>query len=540
MNPFLEQTLAFLKRLSIGQRIALASVGIGALVILSLIGMWTSRPDYALLFGGLEPDTAGEIIQLLQSDQVNYELRETNSGTSVFVPRDQRDELRLRFASQGVISNGPESYDDLFGEGATFGRSSSEMELAKQRALQGELARTIASIRQVESARVHLVIPDRSPFAQTQAEATASVFLQLTGSGALSPNQIDGITSLVAAGVEGLDPSNVTVVDTRGNLLSNPHAGNEAVALSMSQMQLQQELEQSLLIKAQSMLDDVYGPNNAIVRLNATLNFSTQRVVDNMVDPESQTVISQERLDLQTDEQTENAVVTNNTVSTRNTTTETPAGEIKFLTVTVMLNQRSRIVIDDDGVETVEYIAYTQDQIRMAEDAVRNAVGFNEDRGDTFSISQMPFDTSISDEMQREVSLQRQNEQIEQYVRMGLMVLALLLAMWLIRSASRRATELALPTDIEVEAEPEEDPLQLEEPLELEDDPLLLEAPEEEDFEFDLDIYTSKLSLEARRRMAARSKLFEYIKEQVAEHPHSAVDLIRSWLAEDLANGKLN
>ena len=272
MNGFTQNIAEFLKGLTLGQKGALAAVVIGAVALLSAVAYWANKPDYALLFGSLGPEDANRVVETLQSERVKYQIRD--AGSSIYVPRQDVYELRLRFAGQGVVSDGPVGYE-LF-DGGTVGMTDFMQKLNLKRALEGELARTISSVRQVDIARVHLVIPERSPFRETQAAPTASVVLQLSGSARLSGEQIEGITALVSGAVEGLDPAQVTVLDTRGNMLSNPARAEGDTAETSNQLKQQRAIEQHLTEKGQSMLDQILGPGNSLVRVAASLDFSRE------------------------------------------------------------------------------------------------------------------------------------------------------------------------------------------------------------------------------------------------------------------------
>ena len=187
MNGFLDNLRTFLKDLTLGQKASLLGVIAGAIALMVVVGIWVNRPDYALLFGNLSSTDAGKIVESLQNDRIKYQLRD--SGTAVYVPRQEVFELRLRFAGEGIVSDGPVGYE-LFDSG-TLGMTDFMQKLNLKRALEGELALTISSIRQVDIARVHLVIPERSPFRETQSQASASVVLKLMGNSRLSQDQID-------------------------------------------------------------------------------------------------------------------------------------------------------------------------------------------------------------------------------------------------------------------------------------------------------------------------------------------------------------
>lgn len=536
MNGFIEQFSEFLRRLPPRQKLALGAVLLGSITILAGVGYWASRPDYALLFSNLKPSEASHAIEMLTDQGVKYELKE--NGTAIYVPRERVYELRLTMMGEDVISDGPLG-DKLFDTGA-LGMTNFMQKVNLRRALEGELARTIASLKQVSMARVHLVLPEKRAFSESQSPATASVVLQLSGSSALTESQILGITSLVAGAVEGMTPSDVTLLDTRGNLLSNPNRNDTDVMLTSTQLQMQRDVEAHLAENGQSMLDRVLGQGNAIVRVAATLDFTRSLVESKNIDPESATVISEERLDETSDVDNAKSSVKNYELSETRARTEKSVGELSYLTVSVILNQKMTKPTEDDPEAQPQPRPYTAQELSEIEALVKNAVGFKEERGDQFAIYQTVFDNSISEQIAEDFREQRFHEQMQLYVRYGLMAIAVLLALWLMRSAARRTTEI-VQREPQALAEADADYAALEEDLGFgalhggaDYEGHQLPPHDEEEFILVEDIYTSKLSPEAKARIKAKHKLFEEIKEQIAQHPEDTAELLISWMAEDL------
>ena len=529
MNSFFQNLRLFLARLSTGQRIALITVVVGGVVILSGIASWAGRPDYALLFGRLDPTDASQIVESLRTQGTKFELRE--NGTAIFVPRDDVYELRLQMAGEGLVSEGPTGYE-LFDRG-TLGMTDFMQKLNMKRALEGELSRTISSVKQVDMARVHLVVPERSPFREMQTSPSASVVIQLAGNNRLDAEQIQGITALVSGAVEGLAPGDVTVLDTRGNLLSNPNNNDPQALAGSSQLRMQQTVEAHLVEKGQSMLDRVLGSGNAIVRVAATLDFDRTVSEREFIDPESATVISEEELEETNVGGTGSATsaIRNYDLNRTRERLEEGVGEIEFLTVSVILNQRLRPV--EDG-EAVEPNAYTADEIAEIEALVRNAVGFNADRGDRIAVTQTQFDDSLDMHLAQQIDEQRTTERTSLYLRYGLMLLALAVAAWLMRSASKNVKFDSLPAPMQL-GQHQTPRSSLAGPDvagyvgggdEYEaDDPVLVD-----------DVYTSKLSADARRRLKAKHLMYEEIKNQVTTQPEDTAELIKSWLVTDVKN----
>jgi len=526
MQSFFANAQAFLGRLSLGQQVGLGVVAVGTLGLLIGTTYWSSQPDYALLFGDLNPEAADRIVSTLREEGTSYELR--SNGRAVYVPRASVHELRLRFSSEGVAQNGQTGYE-LFDEG-TLGMTDFMQKLNSKRALEGELAQTISSIGQVESARVHLVKPERDPFREEETKASASVVLGL-GSRTMSQPQVRGIAELVAGAVQELGPAQVTVLDADGNMLSEPKAGNENIQLTSTQLDMQRSVEEQLTEEGQSMLEKVVGPNNAVVRVSAELDFDRKITERDLVDPESATVVSEERMREEGGEgDNSNSVVRNFEVSRTQERSEESVGDVSRLTVSVVVDQKQT----GEGEDEPTYEPRTEEEMNKIESLVRNAVGFDPERGDQITIRQTRLETDASPVPQG-VQETQQPDRTRLYLRYGLILLVLGLGFWIIRSLAQRLTESVAdrPTQLQ--------PTQPQQSATEDESPQLDEGrspePGTEDIDKEAlledDVYTSKLSDEAKARIEARSEMFEEIQDQVEEHPEQTAEMIRSWLVED-------
>lgn len=539
MNAYLDQLRAFFGRLEPRQRATLAAVVVGGVALLGAVGYWASRPDYALLFGGLEAQSAAAVVEQLKGEGVRYDLRD--AGTAVYVPRDEVHELRLRLAADGLVSDGLAGYE-LFDAG-TLGMTDFMQKVSYKRALEGELARTVMNVQGIQGARVHLVLPERTPFRDKQTAASASVVLHLQG-GRPGQEQVSAITALVAGAVEGLSPSNVTVVDDQGSLLSNPADASVEGALSSGQLRHQKAVEEHLAEQGQSMLDRVLGPGRAIVRVAANIDFSRTVTDVQRIDPESATVLSEERMDEQSQAGGAASTVRNYEMTREREQREQGAGEVRFLTVSVILDHRPLPPPPGGAAEgaedaAAEPVPYTPAQLAEVEDLVRNAVGFSEGRGDRITVHQTRFDTSGDDAFAAEWEAQRSDERLRLFLRYGLMALALAVGAWLLRAATARVATLA-----EEQAAPPE-PVVIEVPAggdgQASGDGQAFGEPTLDEVEakaFDAvlsDMYTSRLSPEARAKLNARRQFYAETQKRVAEHPDEAAVLIGTWLAEDRA-----
>ncbi|MBI5878735.1 MAG: flagellar M-ring protein FliF [Chloroflexi bacterium] len=275
MNPRLLQIQQeFLKRWETMERAQrLLAIAIVVLAIAALVGVsiWSGMPDYAVAYSGLSETDAAAIVKKLKETNVPYQL--ADGGATIKVPSAQVYEVRLSTASAGLPQGGVVGFE-LFNN-PSLAMTDFTQQLNYQRALEGELARTIGAIAAVDSARVHIVIPQPTLYAQEKKTPTASVVLKLKPGLRLNAGQVQAITNLIAGSVEGLRPEAITLVDTQGNMLSSGLAGGSDGDLKVTQTQLaaQRDYEQQAASAVEAMLARVLGPNKAVVRVSATMGW---------------------------------------------------------------------------------------------------------------------------------------------------------------------------------------------------------------------------------------------------------------------------
>src|SRR5699024_8591845 len=255
MNKVTESFQEFFAPLSTAQRAMFVGLTVAILTFVGVLFYWSLKPSYTLLFGSLKSDSAQEIVQELDDRGVEYQLK--NGGQSIYVQSDKVNELRIQLAPMGAPQSDVKGYE-LF-DSKSLGMTDFMQQVNNRRALEGELARSINSLQQVESSRIHLVLPERTPFKQTSVKASASVIVTLKGDG-LSKKHVEGITSLIAGSVEGLNKTNVTVIDQAGNRLTEGVEAESEFASGDLQMKLRKETEAYLTQRGQTMLDRVLGP----------------------------------------------------------------------------------------------------------------------------------------------------------------------------------------------------------------------------------------------------------------------------------------
>jgi flagellar M-ring protein FliF len=399
------------------RRISIIASALAVVVGLGSVAFFASRPKFGLLYSGLNQQDAAAIVQQLDEKNIPYEL--SSGGSTIMVPSAHVHKFRLEMAAQGIPrmpDGGTGVGFELFDKPA-FGMSDFMQKANYYRALQGELARTIRQMDGVQDARVMLHVPEERLFTRDRRESKASVFLKTPGNMQLQPAQIKAIQYLVANGVEGLQPSRVAVVDSSGNALAEDMSDNTFASLNRTQQQFVREVEDRLNGKAQTMLDRVIGPGQAVVRLNADLNFDSIQETAEQFDPKSSVVrsetISNENNNSRSQQQPggaagsptntgsnvgnsgspltaseesrENITNTyeiNRVVSTRQRAT----GEIRRLTVAVFVNKRVSGVGEQRKVTD-----RSPEEIKMLEEVVREAVGFTDARKDSIKVQEVEF-----------------------------------------------------------------------------------------------------------------------------------------------------
>jgi flagellar M-ring protein FliF len=294
-----QQLLGIWTQLGLNQRISIVMATVIALAGLGGIAYWSSRADYALLYGKLDETEAGRVIAALDDSKIPYQI--SRAGGAILVPSDKVYQVRMQMASKG-IPRGEGVGFEIFDK-ANFGISDFVQRANYTRAVQGELARTISQLDQVESARVMIVMPENRLLTDNSRKPTASVFVRVKGNGALPVSAVNSIRFLVANSVEGLQANNVSVVDNQGNVLSENQENDSVAGLTAGQLAARRDLEQYLTKKAQGMLETVLGAGQAVVRVSADVNWDTITRTEEKFDPDGQVA----RMTTTTDEDMDSA-----------------------------------------------------------------------------------------------------------------------------------------------------------------------------------------------------------------------------------------
>jgi len=402
-----------LRSLGAARLLAIGIVIIGILGFFAFITLRIATPPLGLLYSGLDPQDAGDIVAKLDGLNIKYEL--TADGTSVMVPESEIARLRMTMAENGLPSGGSMGYE-IFDQTDAFGTTSFVQNINRVRALEGELARTIRTIDRISAARVHLVLPERRLFNRKALGPSASIVIKTRG-GELTPSQVRAIQHLVAAAVPNLTPARVSVVDDKGNLLAPGMNESGKDAMASSQRTRQVAYENRLKHQLQTLLEKSVGRGKVQVEVSADIDFDRVTTSSELYDPDRQVVLSTQTVEENQRSQEPTDVGGDVSVaknlpdsqapagtaasSTKTRTEETTnfenskivktetkeAGQIKRLSVAVLVD--GVYTKSQDG--TRSYKPRSQDEMDRLTALVHSAIGYDADRGDTVEIVNLPF-----------------------------------------------------------------------------------------------------------------------------------------------------
>ena len=399
--------------------LVLLIVSASVIGLLGYFGTRLTEPAMTILYGDLEPKDSSQIVAKLETMTVPYELRA--GGTQIFVPTDKALRLRMAMAEDGLPNGGSVGYE-VFDRSDNLGSSRTMQNINMLRALAGELERTIRSISQINAARVHLVMPKRDLFARDKQESSASIVLSMVGGNRLNKNQVSAIRHLVASAVPGLKPTQVSIVDNRGNLLARGGADEDDGLAATSAQDFRAAYESRLTRAIEELLEQTLGVGKVRAQVSAEINFDRITTSAEIYDPESQVVRSSQTVEERSssgaeggngqtvsisnslpsgeDGQVGGSAASFNGKSTerveettnyeinktiRNHVSE--SGTVKRLSVAVLVDGNYTTGSDGESV----YEPLSEEEIAQLTTLVKTAVGFTADRGDTLEVINMPF-----------------------------------------------------------------------------------------------------------------------------------------------------
>lgn len=522
------------KALSKRKKIASIILTVGILIALSLLIVTKTSTKYAVLFSKLDSNDAATVIAKLDTLKVPH--KEDSSTNTISVPANKVDNLRLQLASN--LTNGSKGFELFDSSNSKFGTTDAEFNVEYQRALQGELEKTIKGLDGVDNARVTLVMPKDSVFVKDSTKGTASITIKMKpGSSSLSKSQVMAIVSLVSGSVSNLPKENIQVVDDKMNLLSKDlfktGDNSDSASTADDRNKIQQNLESEYEKKALDVLEAAYGKGKVKVKVNAELDFdasetNSQTYYNNPTDQkDTKNPVVVSRHDTNSSSSGTNAssgsptnnnnsnTVTNggnntstNTDSTVNydvsneqTKTVKSPGAVKRLTIAVLVNGN----VD----------ANTQDKIS---NIVGNAVGYDTKRGDSISVEGMSFDNSAQKAAQKALDDMKAEEQAAKNQKMyfaigivSIIIVAALIVLGIRLIKKRRAAKL-------------------------------LEAAEDEEETQTIDVVVDDDGTQPAKQKFApidferndeNTHVENEIKKYATTKPDQVVDIIKAWLAND-------
>ena len=414
-QAFLKQLTDFWASLPTPKRIALVFFTTAVLVGVTLLSVLGSREHYSTLYTELSTEDAAQIVEKLKTAQVPYQL--SANGTAIQVPEDKVAGLRLELAAGGLPRGGSVGFE-IF-DRSRIGATEFEQNINLRRALEGELARSVMSVDGVKGARVHLVLPEHRLFASREESASASVVVKLANSANFGRREVSAVVYLVSMAVPGLSKDRVSVVSTEGLTLHRPNSdGGGAGDVATEGTEQSRVIATQLEGDAQAQLERVVGPGNADVRVNVELNPAAKERTEELYEPSKTALRSEHKVEESNggteagvagvpgaktnlpDAEGETAETTTPTggggvrkSQTRNwevqritQKTTTPPGEIRRLSVAVVLNGR----YEKHGEKSV-FVARTPDEVQAMSAIVKHAVGFNAERGDDVELRAVQF-----------------------------------------------------------------------------------------------------------------------------------------------------
>ncbi|MBE6068720.1 MAG: flagellar basal body M-ring protein FliF [Clostridium lundense] len=492
------------------------------IILVSIIGVLiygvisVSSTKYAVLFQNVDSDDAGAIYTKLKEKKEDFKVE----GNTILVPKDKVDSLRMEVLAEVPMTNGSQGFELL--DKSKLGSTDAEMKINYQRALQGEIERTIKAFPEVENARVHLVLPEDSVFVKDSAPAKASITLKIKSGKKLTNDQVKAIVSLASGSVKNLPKENVEINDTKGSLTQNLFEDSKFEASSSAEKQqvLEKDYEKKLENKVTDMLSAVYGKDKVRVIVNADLNFDAQETDKTTYDPKN--IVVSEKNSKTTekgsqgevtgspvDDNMNNEIDTNadGSVTTHEENTKNyqiseskekiikAPGDVNRLTVSVILDG----VMDNATRASVS-------------NSVMSAVGYSQARGDSISVEGLAFDKESGNKIKDDLeAMEKEEERAALMKRYGLIGIGVILLLTLVigiilRRRSRKKEE--------------EEVLQLDHIDTIIDDEVELEQkPKFKPIELETETEISHTENE--------------IRKYAMDKPDQVSEIIKSWLAED-------
>jgi flagellar M-ring protein FliF len=577
---YLKQIVEIWSRIEWRQRLTIVSFAVLGLGLIGSIVFFMNRVEYQPFYHDLNPEDAHAVATKLKEEKLNFMVR----GNTILVaaPKNEIDKLRLDISGSGLIRSGRIGYE-IFDK-RQFGMTDFTEQINLQRALEGELARTISSLSEIHDARVHIVLPKESFFLESRENAKASVVLNLRRGTELSNSSIAGIKGVVAGAVPGLRTSNVSIVDDEGNLLSRSVESGDSQRNEM-ESGIREQLEKEMTGKVVSILEPLVGRGRVHARSSIDVDFSTAEQREETFNPNPAVILSQQRTEeragggmaemgipgtrgnLEETDQQQTAAperfrqseITNYEVNKLVRHTIQPKGSVRRLSVAVILDHKAVYNRAEDGSVITQREPHSEKELNSYRELVFAAVGYNENRGDVVTIENVPFYSEMkADDVPATypwyVQLQRQDWTIPAIKYGAFILLFLFIYLIFIRPLRKRVfhaitaaapesiagdesrfggdmAAMALPEDEQREGKAiagnEQARLKAAEPAQAEDI-FSIETATDEQIERELMREASNVDMGNRKYAAMKKKLMEKARKD----PEMVSQLIRSLLRE--------
>ena len=462
MNGFLQNTLInfleFFRALETGRKIGV--IAVTGLIIAMFAGvlMWAGKGQYKVLYTELAKEDSATIARLLEEGKIDYQIKD--EGKTILVPEEQVEIWRLEIAKKGVDFSNTVGYE-IFDK-QSFGTTSFVQKINKQRALEGELVKTIMHLRGVARARVHLSIPDSSPFVTERKPPSASIVLDVERGVTMTSDEIKGLQSLVASSVDGMRGHHVVVIDSRGKKLSE-NDGDSMSTQTANRIALETKMNDQYEKRIEDILARVVGSGKVIAKVTVKMDFTESTSTQTQYDQENSAVVSEVKNEQkmqgvrpspqgipgarsnlpgeqpqpgipETRNDVDKSLVTRNyNVPTTVVRSKKPTADVQQISVAVMLDgkrvpvkdKEGQTVLNDEGLAVTKYQAWSEAELANFQQIVSSAIGVNAARGDKLVIKNMEFATEDLAEIEA-IMRARENREILKNVTKYLMIGALI------------------------------------------------------------------------------------------------------------------
>lgn len=462
MQDFIEKVYRnfkeFFLSLDFSKRLSLVGTSVIIVAALFAMMMWATKTRFETLYSDLNKEDSKKISILLKQEKIPYQI--SQNGKSISVPDDMVEVWRLKIATMGVNFSGTVGYEVF--DKQSFGTTSFVQKVNKQRAKEGELTKTIKHIRGVKRARVHLSIPESSPFVSEKKAPSASVVLELEQGVSMTQNEVKGIAHLISSSVERMRPENVVILDDRGKKLSE-NIGDALTANTANRMALEQKINGKFERQIEEILSRVVGDGKVVAKVSVNMDFTQSTSTETSYDQENSAVYSEVKnsqkingsrpspqgipgarsnLPGETPQpgipETRNNVdknlsTKNYNVPTKVTQSQKPSATINKISAAVMidgkyvpmLDENGKAVLAENGKPKMRYERWSEANIANFTDIVANTLGVSDARGDQLVIKNMEFareDTDAIDVMLREKANRELIKNIVKYLAVGLTI----------------------------------------------------------------------------------------------------------------------